>query len=287
MLSNNLVQRVIGRMGVSAPVSPTLEGLAPLYAAWCAWVPFDNVRKLIALQGQDQEFLPGMEADEFFEAWLAHGCGATCWPSAQAWFALLSALGFDCWRVAGSMRDCQRINHGSVVVQHEERRWLVDTSMLTHVPLPLGYPLWQGAHPVHDQEVEADGDAHVVWSHFAPTGFLPCRVFPGVLSWAQCRQHYEASRAASPFNRRVYARRVLADEVRVLSGTHYYVRDKSGLACTSLSADEVLACLQEVFGVSQTLRDAWVACGGATLNQELLTTAEPPPVVGVRPSQRR
>lgn len=288
MLPPALVQQVLGRLGLSAPPIRNAEGLATLYSAWCARVPFDNVRKLTALHGGAPGSLPGMDAEEFFEAWLAHGCGATCWPGSNALCELLLALGFDCQRAKGSMRDCGRTNHGSVVVRLDRASWLADSSMLTHAPLPLADGVFLRQHPVHDQEVEAQGAEYVIWNDFAPTGFLPCRIFAEVPNWTEYQKHYEGSREMSPFNRRVYARRTKADRVSVLSGSSFFVRSDEGVARRELAAAEVLACLADEFGLSSALLDAWVASGAAAVNLEPPpANAPPPPVVaGVRPSQR-
>jgi uncharacterized membrane protein len=76
-------------------------------------VPFDNVRKLIALRLAHAPPLPGTYAADFFEHWLAHGTGGTCWSSSNALQMLLVALGFTTRRIAGSMRDLGIITHGS------------------------------------------------------------------------------------------------------------------------------------------------------------------------------
>ena len=38
--------------------------------------------------------LPGTQAADFFEHWLAHGTGGTCWSSSNALYMLVTALGF-------------------------------------------------------------------------------------------------------------------------------------------------------------------------------------------------
>ena len=134
----HLLARILGRLGLSDAPPPTLEGLHAVYAAWCAGVPFDNVRKMIALGAMHDRTLPGTNAEDFFEAWLATGAGGTCWPTSNALFELVAALGFNARRVAGSMRDMGVISHGSVKVSIGGEDWLVGSSMLTNVPLQLG-----------------------------------------------------------------------------------------------------------------------------------------------------
>jgi len=58
-------------------VRTSLAGLADLYGAWCRRVPFDNIRKLIHVRADNPAALPGDAPNAFFEAWLAHGTGAT------------------------------------------------------------------------------------------------------------------------------------------------------------------------------------------------------------------
>ena len=45
--------------------------------------------------------LPGTHAIDFFEQWLDHGTGGTCWSSSNALYMLLTALGFTARRIAG------------------------------------------------------------------------------------------------------------------------------------------------------------------------------------------
>ena len=103
-LPTPLRDAVCARLGI-APAPPTLEFLEAVYAAWCRRVPFDNVRKLIALREAAPPPLPGTQAADFFEHWLAHGTGGTCWSSSNALYMLVTALGFTARRIAGSMRD--------------------------------------------------------------------------------------------------------------------------------------------------------------------------------------
>ena len=78
-LAPALLERVLAKLGLSEPPSPTLEGLRTLYPAWCRKVPFDNIRQLIHRRSQDPSPMPGGDATEFFEAWLGYGTGGTCW----------------------------------------------------------------------------------------------------------------------------------------------------------------------------------------------------------------
>ena len=102
-LAPDLLERVLSRLGLSAPPSPDLYGLKTVYAAWCRQVPFDNIRKLIHVQTQNQGVLPGDSAQDFFEAWLKDKTGGTCWAGNGALHRLLVTLGFAAHRGVATM----------------------------------------------------------------------------------------------------------------------------------------------------------------------------------------
>lgn len=288
MLEPSLARAVLKKLGCTSRPAPNYAGLQSLYAAWCARVPFDNLRKLTALHVGTSEALPGIEAQDFFEAWLEHGCGATCWPSSNACYELLASLEFDCRRITGSMRDCARINHGSVVVRFADGEWLADSSMLTGVPVPLRAGIYVSEHPLFDYEVEAQGADYVVWNDFQPAGLFPCRLFPASADWPECAGHYEGSRGMSPFNRRVYARRAEPGCVSVLTGTSLYQRTAAGVAVKEIPGELLGAVLRDVFGFSVALLAAWQQSGAAAANLEPppADAPPPPPIQGVPPSRR-
>ena len=138
-LAPALLERVLSKLGLSEPPSPTLEGLRTLYPAWCRKVPFDNIRQLIHRRSQDLSPMPGGDATEFFEAWLVYGTGGTCWSGNGALHALLLSLGFEAARGLCTMLVAPDIppNHGSVLVVYEGSRYVVDASILHSEPLRL------------------------------------------------------------------------------------------------------------------------------------------------------
>ena len=121
-LAPALLERVLSKLGLSEPPSPTLEGLRTLYPAWCRKVPFDNIRQLIHRRSHDPSPMPGGDATEFFEAWLVYGTGGTCWSGNGALHALLLSLGFEAARGLCTMLVAPDIppNHGSVLVVYYE-----------------------------------------------------------------------------------------------------------------------------------------------------------------------
>jgi arylamine N-acetyltransferase len=279
--------RVLAPLGLDPAPPADLDGLRAVYGAWCAHVPFDNVRKMIALRSGGVP-LPGGDAADFLERWLAHGCGGTCWPGSGALHALLRALGFDARRVAGSMRDVGVVNHGSVKVAVDGRDWLVDSSMLGNEPLPLGPELWATRDPVFHAEVEPDGGTHVVWFDVPPhdDGGFPCRLLLDPVDDAFCRATYERSRDGSPFNQRLYARRNLPGAMVVLRGPTRFHKTARGVERRELARDEVAAALREEIGLSAALVDRWVACGGLDATFEPPSGPPPPPIASRSPSRR-
>ena len=80
-LDDAVVEQILDRFEIRSIPPSELSGLTELYRAWCLHIPFDNVRKMIALASDVAHELPGMEAGEFFRAWLDDGCGGTCWTT--------------------------------------------------------------------------------------------------------------------------------------------------------------------------------------------------------------
>ena len=286
-LSPALAGRVLQRLGVATPPSLDLDGLSALYRAWCTRVPFDNTRKMIALRTGVQGPLPAIHADDFFEHWLAHGTGATCWPSSNAVFALLHAAGFEARRVAASMGDRGVVNHASVKVRLAGRDWLVDSSMLVNTPLPLHGGVFIGDDPVWPVEVEPADGTHVVWWHTPPgSSYQPCRLLLDPAEFDDYADGYERSRERSVFNPRLYARINRADELVILAGRTRFARTAAGVTSRDLSAEEVQQSLREEIGLSDAMVSEWAACGALEASFEPTAGPPPPPVTRKPPSQR-
>ena len=139
-LSLDLVERVLTRLGLHQRPTLDLDGLNFLYGAFSGHIPFDNVQKRIWFAGPQSAPLPGGDPNEFFNNFLKHGTGGTCWPINGALYALLRAVGFEACRIVGSVvvdGYPQGANHGSVVVTLDGTRYLVDAWMASFFVLPL------------------------------------------------------------------------------------------------------------------------------------------------------
>jgi arylamine N-acetyltransferase len=241
-------------MGSSRDIEPDLEGLRRIYGAWCRTVPFDNTAKLIALGNDTPGLLPGIEADEFFERFLAHGAGGTCWPTSNALFVLLHDIGFDARRAAGSMRDTGIVSHGTVKVRANSSDWLADSSMLTNDPLPLTRHPFIGNDPLVPVEVEVHNGDHVVWWDLPPNPtFIPCRLLHDDVPHQFYVERYEASRARSPFNERIYARRNLGTRMLIVTGNRRLVKTKDALEDSLLDDAALYDTLRSEIGISEAL----------------------------------
>ncbi|MDX1979415.1 MAG: arylamine N-acetyltransferase [Bryobacteraceae bacterium] len=255
-LPEALRESVLRRLGFHAPPAADLEGLRAIYGAWCANVPFDNVRKVIAIV--EGWALPGRDAGDFFDNWLSAGTGATCWPTSNAICELVRSLGFEARRVAGSMRDIGTVNHGSVVVTLGGGDWLIDTSMLTNLPLPLNRESFYQHDAVFAASVEYAGEAYVVWTRVLPQReHMPCRLHTEAVTRDYCIAKYEESRRESPFNRRLYARRNRPGELIVLHGNMRFRRTAEGTTSGELSREEICEALCTDIGLSAGAVEQW------------------------------
>jgi N-hydroxyarylamine O-acetyltransferase len=207
---------VLEKLGVPRP-EPDLAGLASVYRAWCRGVPFDNVHKLIHLRAGSSAPLPGDDARDFFDDWLAGGAGGTCWAGNGALFSLLDAVGFEASRGIATMLAGPDLppNHGTVRVTFGRERYLVDASILHGEPLPLDEDRETAVgHPAFGVRcVRRDGRFHVHWRPLHLPMGLDCRLERFDASAQEFRALHEQTRAWSPFNFQLSARLVKGDGV--------------------------------------------------------------------------
>jgi len=117
-----------------------LIGLNAICAAFSTHVPNDNIQKRIWLAGGRVGPVAGGDPLVFFQNWLRHGTGGTCFPANGALCTLLQALGFDANRISGAvlMEGIEQDgNHGSVLVRLDETEYLVDAQLAAFRALPL------------------------------------------------------------------------------------------------------------------------------------------------------
>ena len=282
-----LLNRVRTALGLEDTLPNTLDGLAKVYGAWCRRVPFDNIRKMTALHGGVDERLGGLDTADFFENWLEHGTGGTCWPSSNALCVLLRSLGFDARRVAGSMFDLGVINHGTVKVRIDGRDWLADTSMMTNFPPPVSGELYIGGKYGVGAEVEPVDGSHVIWADFVPLPvYVPCRLHIDSVDADFYYERYEIfSREQSPFNSRLYFRTGGPEGISVILGNYRFKRVGSELVVEEFTRDELCKHLRSV-GVSERMLEKWIAAGALDMSLDPANIQPAPEVTGLPPSLR-
>lgn len=211
MLEPAQVERVLAKLGFTAPPTNDLPGLEALYGRWCRKVPFDNLQKRLALSLNQPGPLPGTGADAFFRDWLAYGTGGTCWAVSGALHDLLAALGFQVTRATCTMLSAPGVhgpNHGSVLARVEGNEYLVDGSVLSELPIRVEEHDGEAQpHPGARVRVALrDGGWQVFWRPLHLLDGIWCRIELSDVPDVVFAQLYESTRAWGPFNYSVYAR---------------------------------------------------------------------------------
>lgn len=201
-LPSELVERVLAKLGLSKAPEVSLEGLKTIYSAWCHSVPFDNVRKLIHVRSQDSGPLPGDEPVDFFEHWLQHGTGGTCWAGNGALCELLRSLNFVASRGLATMMVAPNLppNHGTVIVSLNDTKYVVDASILHDTPLPLVVDSI-GAGSAFGADLRYRDSQWYIWWH--PTHIdhkIECRIDMLDVPREEYHRRHEQTREWSPFN---------------------------------------------------------------------------------------
>ena len=228
-LTDPLVERVLARLGLRAAPAPTRAGLAAVYRAWCAHVPWDNVQKRITVVA-GRTPLAGAYPSEFFENFLRDGTGGTCWPSSGGLHALLAHLGFPARRAVAAMghdRSFRVPTHGTTIVRLDGEDLFVDTSILHVEPLALR----DGARlddPAHRVRVERSGGEWLIWwtLHSRDTEMV-CLLLDDEVPLAQFLERYEASRVTG-FSYFLTLTKNLPGGILSVSGDRRTFRDASG-----------------------------------------------------------
>jgi N-hydroxyarylamine O-acetyltransferase len=247
-----LLERVFTRLGLWSQPRADRAGLESLYLAWCRNVPFDNVRKRIALANGGTEPLPGGLPADFLSAWLEHGTGGTCWPSSNGLHALVAACGFDVRRISASMFDRNDHNHASLIVRLDGREWMVDSSIECDVPIPLARGVERTIEsPIHPIRIEPVGDSfRVHWAMAHNSNTMPCRLMQDPVDEAFYLERYEISRGYSVFNTSLYARRNFPGRLVSFVGRTRHEKTPTGVTSRELAESELREALVGEVGLS-------------------------------------
>jgi arylamine N-acetyltransferase len=226
---HDLRDQVLHNLGFSAVPEATPASLAALYEAWCRNVPFDNIQKWIHVSGGNPAPLPGSTAEDFFQSWLKHRTGGTCWAGNGALCTLLQSIGFDAVRGVGTMLVSPDVppNHGTVVVRFDDQQFLVDASILSLQPLLLSTASTsEGPFGVRLERI--DEKWCVRWLPANHENGLTCRYDYFPTDAADFDTRHENTRVWSPFNYSLVSR-ILRGQCTVGSiGLDWYQLSSSG-----------------------------------------------------------
>jgi len=255
-MRDEVVDAVLARLAVERP-APDLAGLRSVYASWCRSVPFDNTLKLIRMAEALPGPLPGSTADSFFDEWLAHGTGGTCWAGNGALHDFLAALGFVVERALATMLpipDLPGPNHGSVVVTIDGSRYIADASILSGEPIRILEPGREDATAPLPRLAWLDDKPAVVWRMLmAPDGF-PCRVDRIGASWDEWDALHQCTSGWSPFNYELNVRLQRGSEsVGVAAGRRFVFQEDGSLDSFPLERVERTRFLIEDIGISESV----------------------------------
>ena len=259
MMNSGLVEQVLQKMGFSRRPNTDFDGLSAVYGRWCRKVPFDNMQKRLFYTGIGKGPVPGHNSTDFFQKWLTYGTGGTCWANSHAMHDLLVALGFDVVRCAGTMLsspDAVGPTHGTVMATLDNRRYLVDGSMLTEKPVPVeeGVTL-EPRHPAERIRVEHRESCWQVFWHSAhrPDGIW-CRIERIDVPMADFNQYHERTRTFSRFNSSLYVRlNHPSNTTTIVFGERVVIGSDEHLSRNTLSDQERTQSLVEDFGIVEEL----------------------------------
>jgi len=159
LLPDALARELCARL--EAPWPATFADVATLYRRWCRVIPFDTIAKALAV-AEDRP-LPGADASEVVETWLATGVGGTCWGQVNAFAAVLAAAGIPA--TAGLDRmllpDGEVDFHSVAVVTDGDVDHACDFTHVSARPLPL-VPGALGEQGPYEVGIDDDGAGRLV-----------------------------------------------------------------------------------------------------------------------------
>ncbi|MBY0548281.1 MAG: arylamine N-acetyltransferase [Candidatus Obscuribacterales bacterium] len=255
-LPSELVERILTKLGLSKAPELTLVGLQSIYSAWCHSVPFDNLRKMIHVRSGDTGPLPGDEPVDFFEFWLRHGTGGTCWAGNGSLCALLSSLNFQAARGLATMMVAPNLppNHGTVVVSLDDTSYIVDASILHNVPLPLLADGKSAASAFGAELHQRDSQWYIWWHPTHLDHKIDCRIDLLEVPREEYHVRHEQSRGWSPFNYELRVRKLRNGLAMGVATDHIIeITTNDEFKSVAVSASERKKILVEQFGYSSEI----------------------------------
>ncbi len=267
LLPDPLLERVLTKLCLTERPEPDLDGLNTLYGAMSGNISNDNIQKRIWFSGRQSSPVTGGSPIEFFENWLLHGTGGTCFPINNAMCTLAHSIGFDARRVAGSiiMEGFELdANHGSVLVNLDSIDYLVDAQIAAFKALPIvrdrAACTGTGIHDIN--AVPVDDGFHVLWfaghNREQPVPFhLTSQYDPVDSDFFITQYGLSTSNSRSPFNESLYISRHFNDSILTLGRRNKItVAHDNTMTTIELTDEERRKVLVEEFGISEESVDA-------------------------------
>ena len=256
-LPPNLVENVLDKLRFSKYPDVNLSGLTEIYQAWCSKVPFDNIRKRIDSSSVPVLPLPGFTPTDFFTYWLKFGTGGTCWASHGALYALLDCLGFSVQyglstMLSQSPAPANSPGHGTLIVNVEDKPFIVDATMFHGHPLPLKEGLM--THPVWGTRIHRNkGYWYINWKPLGRS-HLDCQLLEMNAPAHEYPYRHEQSRNASRFDGALLIRMAGFNEITgVVKGKKIVRRPNGDEIISVLSKDEKSKLLIEQFCIAEEI----------------------------------
>ncbi|WP_159090741.1 arylamine N-acetyltransferase [Aquimarina aquimarini] len=245
--------RVLKKLELSEKIEPTLENLQMIYLQWCRNVPFDNFWKRLHLNNNRFSEQKQINANVFFDIWLTHGLGGTCWVTSNALFHLLKFLGYNIHFITGSMGDIEGTNHGSIIVLLNKKQYMVDTSMLNEEPISLKEKK-NSSHSLHPINILlSGGEMSLLFELCNSKNKMTWTITSNEVGFDKIEHLNQISMITSLFNDCVYIRKNSKDAIYSIIGNTFYIKTADKTAQEVLGNKEIEKKLKEVMGFSEEI----------------------------------
>jgi len=134
-LNNTLVQEILNYLECPGK-APTLRYLNRLIYAYIRKVPWESVSRIVKRYiTPDTKDCPRLPT-EFWQDAIQYGFGGTCFESSQAFYYLLTALGYEGYLIVNDMGDSHGC-HAAIVLLVDGQKYLVDITIPVHAAVRI------------------------------------------------------------------------------------------------------------------------------------------------------
>ncbi len=246
------VQKVLSRFNIT-DLECNQEGLEKIYQAWCRNIPFDNFWKRLDLAKTPFINKDQIDPTTFFEAWLEHGIGGTCWTTTNALQHLLVEIGFQSRIVGGSMGDMGMVNHGSLIVTtNDGQEFIVDSSISNETPIEVT-PKTIDNSPHSIQLIDEDVKLSVLFEFPSKKDLMKCAIYNDTFSQKALHKSHLESYTHSLFNDCVYIKKNNELGINTIIGDTLYTKTKNEIKKVTLTKGEIHETLSSIMGFSNEL----------------------------------